>query len=194
MPATLLLVRHAEAEHNAAFQRGEGESAFQDPAYEDAPLTGNGLIQARDLAKTLASYRILDIWSSPLTRCIQTATEIFGKTSAHRITLHDNLLERLGGGHICNARKTKTELKTLYDPIVITKYLAETPASWEERETEYALRQRLWMLCALLKDLYSDESGAVVIVSHSDAIRALTGKSLRNAESLTLTWTEIHEK
>jgi broad specificity phosphatase PhoE len=85
-------------------------------------------------------------------------------------------------------------LKTLYDPIVITKYLAETPASWEERETEYALRQRLWMLCALLKDLYSDESGAVVIVSHSDAIRALTGKSLRNAESLTLTWTEIHEK
>jgi len=193
MPLTFIFVRHGEAMHNVAF-RDRGEDVFHDPLYTDAPLTSTGVDQERANAEALSTERVLDIWSSPLTRCIQTATEIFGKTSAHRITLHDNLLERLGGGHICNARKTKTELKTLYDPIVITKYLAETPASWEERETEYALRQRLWMLCALLKDLYSDESGAVVIVSHSDAIRALTGKSLRNAESLTLTWTEIHEK
>jgi hypothetical protein len=46
----------------------------------------------------------------------------------------------------------------------------------------------MWMLTRLLLDIYydSDEEseGIVLIVSHHDAIEALTGKSLNNAEAL----------
>lgn len=183
MPATLLLVRHAEAEHNAAFHRGEGESAFQDPKYEDAPLTETGRGQARDLAKTLASYRILDIWSSPLTRCIETAEEIFEETDAVNLYLHDALIERQGGGNTCSRRKLKTELQAKF-PCWDCEFLPDMMSYWGDREPTETVHQRLFMILLHLRYLYKDapDGTHVVVVTHGDAIACVTGKTLKTAE------------
>ena len=183
MPATLLLVRHAEAEHNAAFHRGEGEASFQDPKYEDAPLTEQGRTQARDLAKTLESYRILDIWSSPLTRCIETAEEIFEETSATNLYLHDALIERQEGATVCSRRKPRTELEEKF-PCWDCRFLPDTMASWTDCEPAETVQHRLSMLLLHLRFLYRDapEGSHVIVVSHGQALQTVTGKSLKNAE------------
>jgi probable phosphoglycerate mutase len=193
MPPKLIFVRHGEAEHNVGFHQ-RGEEAFLDPKYKDAALTEKGKEQARETARSLASLKILDIWSSPLTRCIETAEELFEETGAQDFYLHDNLLERLGGGHECNTRKCKKELVEKYQ-LLKTSYLPDFPPRWIERENEYALRQRMFMLIMLLGDIYKDysEDSHVLVVSHADAIFSLTGKPLKNAEALTLSFKDILE-
>ena len=191
MPPTFVFVRHGEAEHNVAFHE-KGEAAFLDETNKDAPLTAKGKEQAAATARALAPLRILDIWCSPLTRCIQTALELFEETGAQDFILHDNLLERLGGGHICNTRKPKHELTEKYSFIKMST-LADLPPVWVSRENEYALRQRMFMLVMLLADIYKEykEDAHLLVVSHANAICALTGKSLKNAEYVTLTLNEL---
>ncbi len=178
-----IFVRHGQAEHNVAAHGPEGDKAYENPAYKDAPLTPEGIKQAKATAKNLADLRILDIWSSPLTRAIQTAEEIFEETSAQELYLHDNLLELLGGGHVCNERKLKGILKKLF-PLWKTTYLPETPPFWVERENEYSMHSRMNMLVTLLADIYKDSppDSYICIVSHWGAINSLTGKALGNAE------------
>ncbi len=192
MSPKFIFLRHAEAEHNVAFREQLDNSVYQDEKYRDAPLTQVGLSQAQEAAKKLSEFSIIDIWCSPLTRCIQTAEEVFEESNASGLFLHDNLLERLGGGHICNSRKTKTELKNLHT-LWNTKYLAETPVTWIERENEYAVRQRMFMLVMLIADIYKDapDTSHILIVSHNDAISCLTGKSLKNAEHMIMTYSEV---
>lgn len=191
MPPKFIFVRHGEAEHNVGFHE-RGEPAFFDEKYKDAPLTEKGKAQARDTGKALARLKILDIWSSPLTRCIQTSEELFEETGAQQLYLHDNLLECLGGGHICNTRKCKRELREKY-PYMKMDALPDYPSMWVDRENEYALRQRMFMFVMLLADLYKDygEDSHILVVSHANAIGCLTGKSLGNAETVTLTLQEL---
>lgn len=191
MSRRFIFVRHGEATHNVAFRQTRDERVFEDPAHEDAPLTEEGVRQARQTGIRLSSYKIRDIWCSPLTRCIQTALEIFEETSAQTMTFHDSLLERLGGGHICNQRKPRSLLDQLY-PFADTLFLAETPAQWTVRENSYALRQRMLSMILTLNEFYKNDGGFdIVIVSHADAIDALIEKSLANAEFVVLTLDEI---
>ena len=186
-------MRHGEAEHNVAFH-AHGESVFRDTKYRDAPLTEKGIEQAREAAKALSKFDIIDIWTSPLTRCIQTAEEVFEETNPSSIILHDNLLECLGGGHVCNERREKSELKKLY-PSKDMKFLPTLPQYWSERENGYSVRQRMYMMIMLLADIYSDLSHDkyILIVSHSTAIDCLIGKCLKNAEYVVLTLDEINK-
>lgn len=194
MPPKFIFVRHGEATHNVAFyeSKTQDESVFLDKKYEDAPLTEEGVKQAQATGKALFPYKILDIWCSPLTRAIQTAEEIFEEANCSQLYLHDNLLERLGGGHICNHRKDKSVLKKSHN-IWDTSFLAEFPPLWIERESTSAVRARMLMLILYLADLYKsyNEEYHLVLVSHNDAIACLTGKSLKNAEFLSFTLNEI---
>ena len=95
MSPRFIFLRHGEAEHNVAFHK-EGASVFKEEAYRDAKLTAKGIEQAIEAAKALSSLKIEAIWSSPLTRCIQTAEEVFEEVDCDELYLHDNLLERLG--------------------------------------------------------------------------------------------------
>jgi broad specificity phosphatase PhoE len=193
MAPKIIFLRHAQAEHNVAFHT-DGDSAFLNPAYKDAKLTEEGLKQARAVGKELSKFDILDIWSSSLTRCIQTTLEVYEEVNCNELFLHDNLLERQGGGHICNERKSKTELLKDY-PYFKMKYLPDLPAFWGEREDTYTLHQRMFMLLKLLQDIYKDEDSNkyVLIVSHADAIFSFTNKSLENAKFVILTFQEIFE-
>ncbi len=181
-PPKFIFVRHGEAEHNVAF-RDVGTAAFRDSKYKDAPLTTEGILQARKTAEALAHLKILDIWSSPLTRCIQTGIELYEELDIQGLYLHDSLLERLGGGHVCNERKHCRELKEKFSNWD-TVFLPDFPPFWVERENETALQRRMLSFILLLSELYknSPEESHILIVSHADAIFSLTKPFLKNAE------------
>jgi broad specificity phosphatase PhoE len=191
MPPTFIFVRHGEAKHNVAYHATD-EKAFEDETNRDAPLTYIGIKQANETGKKLSSFNIQFIWSSPLTRCIQTAEEILEETSGQIICLHDNLLERQGGNHVCNERKTKTEIEEkLY--CANTKFLPERPAYWNKREDWTALHYRMRAFILMLANIYEhmSEKSYVVIVSHKDAIFSLIKKDLLKAEFVVMTLDEI---
>ena len=191
MAPKFIFVRHGEADHNVAFHE-KGESAFRDTKYKDAHLTPKGISQARETAKKLRDYHILSIWSSPLTRCIQTAEELFEECDVGELYLHDNLLECLGDGHICNTRKSKEEIKQMF-PGWETRFLPDFPPDYIKRESFDTLNKRMLMIILLLHNLYKDQPSLshILIVSHKDAIYALTNKDLSNAEFVIMTLEEI---
>jgi broad specificity phosphatase PhoE len=195
MPLKFIFVRHGEAEHNVAFHNPEiGKKAFT--TIRDPPLTPTGFEQAKEVANTLCKIvqgRNLDIWCSPLQRCIQTAEEIYEEVSAQTIYYHDSLLERLGGGHICNERPLKYKLPEQWDK----EFLPALPPHWTERENQTALTYRLQGFALLLTKIYEKEVEAVedsyvICVSHADAIFAITGKTLKNTEYVVLTMEDIN--
>ena len=191
MAPKFIFMRHGEAEHNVAFHE-VGQSAFTDPKYQDAVLTKNGIEQAREAAKKLLHYKILDLWTSPLTRALQTSEELFEELNINTMYMHDNLLERQGGGHVCNKRATKRVLEKRFFGFN-TIFLPDFSTDWIDRESETALVQRLRMFLLQLADLYKDisEEKHILIVGHGDALASLTGKSFQNAEFVVMTLEEL---
>jgi broad specificity phosphatase PhoE len=191
MPPTFIFVRHGEANHNVAYHE-KGEIAFLDPEHRDAPLTEKGIQQAREAGKKLGEYHIMDIWASPLTRCIQTAEEIFEECDAGNLYLHDNLLECLGGGHICNMRQSKSAIQKQF-PLWNTRFLPDFPPDHIDRETFDTLHNRMLMMVLYLNHLYKDQPSRahILVVSHKDAISSLTNKPLTNAEFVVMNMEEI---
>ena len=191
MAPTFIFIRHGEAKHNVAFHT-IGAGAFTKEEFRDAPLTETGKEQVRTLASKLMDYKILDIWTSPLTRAIQTAEELFEELDCGEIILHDNLLELLGGGNVCNERKPAYELKNNFGHWT-TKYLADLPVRWVLFENAYSVQQRMLMFVMLMAEIYKEESSDrhLIIVSHAQAIAALTGESLKNGECKFMTIDEI---
>lgn len=180
-----ILLRHGEATHNVGFHT-EGGSAFSNEKYRDSSLTEKGIQQAKDVAKKLGKEGMcLGIWCSPLTRALQTAEEVFEEVNLARdiLVLHDNLLECLGGQHVCNERKARYEIKQKF-PLWDTTFLSEMPPAWFQRENMTSLRSRIEMLLLYLTHLYKSvpSNAYVLIVTHKDLIFSLTGKDLENAE------------
>jgi broad specificity phosphatase PhoE len=67
MPKTIFLIRHAETRHNA-------EKIVQ--GWLDIPLNSNGIRQAKKLAQRLKNETIHAIYSSDLSRSLDTAKEV----------------------------------------------------------------------------------------------------------------------
>jgi len=190
MPPKFIFIRHGEAEHNVAFHK-LGDSVFKDEQYRDAPLTQNGIQQVQELAKKLQDYKIMDAWCSPLKRCRQTADELFEELTINRIYLHDCLLERQGGGYVCNERDSKQKIQE--DCFFDLSFLPDTPSHWKEREPTTVVLQRIKMLILQLADLYKefDESYHILIVGHGDALGSLLDKLLKNAEFVVMGVDEV---
>ena len=193
MPPTFIFLRHGEAQHNVAYKE-HGASVFKDEAYRDPPLTSKGEGQASAVGKSLFSYPILDIWCSPLTRCIQTAENIFEEINVNNIYFHDALLELQVGGYTVCQRKPKAELKEKYGCWTLD-FLADIPAVWTSVEPLSILRARMMMFLSYLAHFYRDkpETSHVLIISHQYAIHSLTGVSLKTAEFVKRTWQELQE-
>jgi broad specificity phosphatase PhoE len=186
-----IFVRHGEAEHNVAFHK-EGDAAFTNPAYKDAPLTEEGRKQARATGEALRDLPILDIWSSPLTRAIQTGEEIYEEVNAQEVWLHDSLLERQGGGHVCNERKYKMDLRKAF-PMWRREFLPEMQPMWFDAENDTSLQRRMLSFILLLAHIYRDvpADSHVVIVSHANALGALLHRSFKNAEYVIMSLEEV---
>ena len=195
MPLKFILIRHAEATHNVAFNESNKDpSVFYKQEHKDAKLTEKGKTQANNLAKELAEKfpSISAIWSSSLQRSIQTADEIFEETNATEYYIHDNLIERQTPGYYFNYRTEKSKLKEQYGHINM-EFIPELSALWTIQENEYALRSRMYMIIMLLLDLYKNINKTIIIVGHADAIYTLTGKNLKNAEYIEMTEEEIRQ-
>ncbi len=192
MAPKFIFIRHGEATHNVAFNKSKDEKVFTQEEYQDAPLTEKGIQQAKEAGEKLSELRILDIWCSPLKRTMQTALEIFEEVNCGTLYLHDNLIERLGGNHVCNYRQSKKEIQEK-DCLWDTTFLPEFAPLWIKREPTTSVNSRLRMLVMYLAELYKDapDTSHLLLVCHNDAIWCLTGKSLANAEYITLTLEEV---
>lgn len=71
----LFITRHGETARNVAFSAGISHKNFTVKENEDPPLTENGLLQARLLGERLQAGVLSTVFSSPLTRALQTADE-----------------------------------------------------------------------------------------------------------------------
>jgi broad specificity phosphatase PhoE len=185
MPPLFFFVRHGQAEHNTAAER-MGDAAYEDFHYRDARLTELGHFQAETAGKTIAPFqnrRIVHIYCSPLTRCIQTAEGILkGGIKASSYILHDMLLERLLKNHICNARKSPVEIHSEF-PLWDTSYLPLFPPLFSTSSETYdstALRMNAFF--EYLQKKYKDTHTLVIIVSHHDSLETLLHLKLANGE------------
>jgi broad specificity phosphatase PhoE len=195
MPIKFVFVRHAEAEHNAAFHEANNDpKIFFNKELRDSKLTEKGKAQAIHLAKELNTKypNVEAIWSSSLQRCIQTADEIYEELNVNQYYIHDNLIERQTPGYEFNYRTERKKLKELYRHINMD-YIPELAALWFKTENNNVLRSRMYMIMMLLLDLYKNTNSVIIIVGHKDAILTLTGKSLNNSEYFEMTEEEVRK-
>jgi broad specificity phosphatase PhoE len=182
MPATFILVRHAEGTHNLAAETF-GEIAYRDPLYRDARLTTKGVLQARATGNLIAAEwpNAVAVWSSPLTRCIQTATHIMESVSVREGNkfVHDYLIERQRKEDVCNFRADANEISSAW-PMFKTQFLSSTAGTWDEDEPQDTVKMRVTMLLEHLNRKY--KSGTVIIVSHYETLFEVVGRGLNNAE------------
>jgi broad specificity phosphatase PhoE len=97
------------------------------------------------------------------------------------VVVHDNLLERMGRGHICNLRASREAIASQY-PLFNTEALADDAPVWARAEPAACVASRMRMVVLYLQHIYAGEESPVVVVSHHDALLELTGRSLRNGE------------
>lgn len=185
MAPIFLFVRHGQAEHNTAAER-LGDSAYEDPQYRDALLTEMGHVQARAAGDTILQIhnrRPVHIYSSPLSRCIQTAEEIVAAgVKASSFILHDMLLERLHRNHTCNDRKTPIEIRATF-PKWDTRFLPLYPPHFSPHSEPYeSVATRMDAFVQHLQEKYEDTYTLVVLVSHHDAIESLLHLKLANGQ------------
>jgi broad specificity phosphatase PhoE len=104
---TLHFLRHAEGTHNVSRE-------YNDPMHKDARLTDFGKKQCAELAKAqplVSSAKKITVATSPMTRCVQTASLCFDKES-HAIKETIALEElRETVNYQCDIRRKTSELK-----------------------------------------------------------------------------------
>lgn len=184
MAPRFLFVRHGQATHNTGAEL-YGDIAYEDPRFRDASLTERGRLQALEAGRAIVAQvgnRQVHVYSSPSTRCIQTAECILaaGLNPLSRI-LHDSLLERLLFNHISNERKAVHVLQELY-PDWDTRFLPTFPPCWSQDEPVESVRVRMACLFEYLKKIYAYTNTLVLVVTHHDAIDALFNADLQNAQ------------
>ena len=104
---TLHFLRHAEGTHNVSRE-------YNDPKHKDARLTDFGKNQCLELAKAqplVSSAKKITVATSPMTRCVQTASLCFDK-ELHAIKETIALEElRETVNYQCDIRRKTSELK-----------------------------------------------------------------------------------
>jgi broad specificity phosphatase PhoE len=121
--------------------------------------------------------------SSPLTRCIQTSINIMAAVSVapDHVYVNDNLLERMGRGHVCNHRATRADIVSKW-PLFNCDALPDDGPVWTGAESCASVRCRMRMLLRHLQHEYAGEELPVIVVSHHDSLFELLGSSLKNGE------------
>ena len=190
MPIKFVLIRHGEAQHNSAF-REMGESAYEDEKYKNAVLTDTGVNQCNESGETLsASYEKFDIcYSSPLKRCIQTGLLIKQWVPIDDYLCTDDLIERSGGGHICNVRGTKSEIEAEFGELGVRcmPTMTENPTEWYVREPLRFVEERIVCFLRDMLKIYAGANVNILIVTHHDVLYALlAGTSIENADFVEL--------
>jgi broad specificity phosphatase PhoE len=191
-----LFMRHGEAEHNVAY-RSVGDAAFCDPAFKDARLTDEGCNQCNETGESQSAvFKQFDaIYTSPLTRCIQTAVLMKQWIPSENFNANDALIERRGGGHICNVRRERDAIKAEFAEHGLNcDLLAETDEDWSDREPLQFVESRIVMFLRDLLTLYADSEASILVVTHHDVLYVLLGGvNIKNADTIVLDEDELRE-
>ena len=166
MSKNLWCIRHGIALHNILGKQ-IGDDAYTN--YTDTPLVKKGEEEALEFGKKWEKLRTIDIvFVSPLTRTLQTATNIFNGTDKKLIAIEE-IQEYPQGVHYCNKRKTKTELIKLF-PNVDFSLINEHSKYWQNDVWEDIsdLKSRIEMFKKFAKQ--RNETN-ICIVSHSTFLK-----------------------
>mmetsp|Transcript_59673 Transcript_59673/g.159688 ORF Transcript_59673/g.159688 Transcript_59673/m.159688 type:complete len:231 (+) Transcript_59673:20-712(+) len=187
---TIHFLRHAEAESNVAahvFPKGDSRRSevYCDAQYFDARLSQRGHEQCTSLRSRIEGQlgSVEVVFVSPLTRTLQTATEVLqglpAVCNASWVATEEvREFGRSGQFHPCDSRRASAELESEFPHVSF----AEVPAHEvllganlpPESEAQVALRARKFLL-----HLQEEKIRSCVVVSHSGFLRHLFLKHLR---------------
>lgn len=160
-PATLMLLRHGEAEGNREL-RYLGST--------DVALTADGEQQARQLAAALAPYPLVALYSSPLMRASRTARHI-GEVLGLPVVIEPALREQDFGAW---ENRTRAEVRSASPDALAAWERGDAPPP--EGESHEAVRGRA---VALADRVATAHAGRMVaLVSHVGPIKALVAAAL----------------
>jgi len=155
----IYLLRHAQSTANS-----KGILAGQDNAVE---LSKTGFDQALDLIPRLEVIKPLKIYSSPLTRCLQTITPYMQKYPKTKFEISENLIEMDYGSW--SGRKLN-DLRRLSSWKIVQK--SPSTFTFPNGESFKSLRRRI---DNLLSDV-TNTKGPLLFVSHGDVIKMALAK------------------
>ena len=148
----LLLVRHGETDWNR-------EHRIQ--GHTDLPLNAKGLEQARALAAGLAAAALSAVYSSDLSRALQTATTI---ADVHGLAVHvDRDLREKNFG----------SWEGMTDTEIAVQFPHAVRGRWGDGETTEEVAERA--IGAIERIRARHLTGAVLVVSHGGTLRAILG-------------------
>jgi probable phosphoglycerate mutase len=155
----LVVIRHGQTEWSLSGQH---------TGVTDLPLLPEGEEQARNLQKSLADRRFVEVWVSPRQRALRTA-ELAGLTPTR---IEEDLVEVDYGGY---EGKTTPEIRAeLGRPW--TLWEDGTVAGATPGETLAAVAERVDRVLAQVKERLAD--GDVALVAHGHVLRVLTARWL----------------
>lgn len=154
----LMLVRHAEAQHNVDSFRVAGRAL-------ESPLTEVGKMQADSLARDLASTKIDVIVHSPALRCLETAKAIKKYQKKSLKLVEDQRVVEMSQGSAVGGNKLLVSLSPVNVYDLITKKL---DFSLPQGETFNEVADRME---AAISEYEKDEDKTVVVVTHGLAMR-----------------------
>ncbi len=161
MSKKLFCIRHGTSEHNVRYYE-IGELAFNEK--EDTKLLAKGIEEARHLGDNWKEIDNIElVLVSPLSRTLETATQIFKNKKVPMIAL-DCLIEYPQHSELCNKRKAKKDIVDKYPHVNFDRIANDLYWNGDEEESYETLKERVkfakqWIMMRSEKK--------IAIVSHS---------------------------
>ena len=170
----LILIRHGETEWvRAGLYQGS----------TDVPLNRRGLAQARAVASAIKKERPIAVYSSELTRALETA-KLIAQVSRKPVVVDERLNEVSFGRWEGKSHRT---IGTRFPKAARNWYSARWSSRPPGGESLGSLKKRVsWFLDDFLKQ-YSNRDGTCVVVTHGGPIRMFLVRILNVAP--TIFWT-----
>ena len=165
---TIYIFRHGQTDYNAA-RRAMGRL--------DIPLNETGVQQATELAQKMSGTSIQAIYSSPLSRALQTAQIVSEKIGGAPILQNDGLMERNMGklqGHIVHKTDNPAEYSTDYNQMELFMPAEQlNDKNWrpDGGETQVETFRRAQQ--TIMDIIKSTPYDTIAISTHSGPVRAI---------------------
>lgn len=165
--STLLLVRHAQSTANAG-----GILAGRLPGY---PLSTEGQEQAQRLANTLAEVPIRAVYTSPVERCVQTATTL---ANPHNVTpIQDAGLAECDYGDWSGQKLADLSAKPEWSVIQATPSQAVFPGGESVLDMSHRAVSTVHRLRKQAEETHGSDA-VWVVCSHGDIIKGIVAHCL----------------
>ena len=178
MTKLIYFIRHAEAEHNVAYNL-YGESAYKSPKFRDADITLNGISQAKKLAISMDFIPFEVVFTSPLVRTLHTSSILF-KQHCIPIIAREDIRERYDR-HPVNNRQDIAQLKDLY-PFDFSEIISNEDLLYNTPD-DVQIRAK-----AFIKYVLARPEKYIAVVSHETFLREVLSQfrildyNLKNCE------------